>query len=97
MLAWKTATGIMDVFTKRPFNLLSINKSMMPIKVPKNQRVATAIPPPLSIIHSKIDGPSYYSRYTPVAESINVVHYKQKPDKLPEMQEHAQTIDEDKN
>lgn len=95
MSGLQTATCFMDVYPKRPFILLIIDPNNGPLKLPKKQQVATGNPPPpLSIMHTKIDEPSYYWSYMLVTEFINVVHYKPKPERWQQMQGHAQVTEE---
>lgn len=78
------------MFPRRQLNLLIIDTIEMPLKLSNNQRVAAASPPRPSILGSKIVKPSRYSSNLVVTVSINVVHYKQKKDRLQQMQEHDQ-------
>lgn len=67
----------------------------MPLKYPKNQLVETAsISPPLHV-YSKLDEPSPYPPDPPVPETTNVVHYRPKPDRLQQIQEHIQVTKKD--
>lgn len=83
--AWKTANGIMDVFPKRLYNLHIINMTTMALKLQKNLQVVPANLHHPTIIHRNIDETSLFSPVSAVAESINTVHYKPKPDRLLQM------------
>lgn len=91
-----TASGIFEVFPRRPLYILVANFDEKPTHLPKNMEVAVGESPPQCIVHLPGD-----ERPTPqpgadgvksddVAETINSVHYKTKEDRSTQMSWHQE-------
>lgn len=79
----------MNMF-KKWFRLLIINKSEKTLFLPSYQQVATATPRFPCKLHTNFSDPSPYTPDSPLTSPIHIIHYKQRFNRLQQIQEHSQ-------
>lgn len=75
----------MDVSPERPSHILTAIALSSIVNLAEHQRVETACPPPLKILHNKNDYPCLYLMIPPLPVSVDVMHYGPAPGRLQQM------------
>lgn len=82
------------VFPNRPFNVIFVTLDNVQLFVAKCQQFATALRPPLAIIHKNCDEPSPHILNQPLCKNINLVHHQPHLDRLQQLADHEHVSQE---
>lgn len=82
MQAWRTALDIIDAFANRPFNVIVLQLANEKLSLVKHLQIATAYCLSSATIQNKYDDASPYIPITPLCESLILVHYQRRVERL---------------
>lgn len=92
--AWVTASGIIDAFPNKPFNVIVRSSTPAPHFTAKHRQIAAALPPLSATIHIIYDEPSPYNSNQLLCQSINLAHHQPYVDRFQQPANLKQVIQE---